>query len=96
MATYITLLKFTDQGIRNVKESPKRFDVAIKMAKSMGVTIQQGYWTMGAYDLVVIAEGAEDAIATWMFKVGSLGNVTSNTLRAFTPGEMKKIVKKIP
>ena len=95
MATYITLLKFTDQGIRNVKESPKRFDVAIKMAKSMGVTIQQGYWTMGSYDLAIIADGAEDAIAAWMFKVGSLGNVTSNTLRAFTPGEMKKIVKKI-
>lgn len=95
MATYITLLKFTDQGIRNVKESPKRFGVAIKMAKSMGVTIKQGYWTMGQYDLVVIAEGTEDAIATWMFKVGSLGNVTSNTLRAFTADKMKKLVAKL-
>lgn len=96
MATYITLLKFTDQGIRNVKESPKRFAVAIKLAKSMGVTIRQGYWTMGQYDLVIIAEGAEDAIATWMFKVGSLGNVTSSTMRAFTADETKKIIAKIP
>ena len=96
MATYIALVNFTDQGISNVKESPKRFSVAIKMAKSMGVTIKQGYWTMGQFDMVIIAEGAEDAIATWLFKVGSLGNVKSSTLRAFNPDEMKKIVAKIP
>jgi len=96
MATYIALVNFTDQGIRNVKESPKRFGVALKMAKSMGVTIKQGFWTMGQFDMVIVAEGAEDAIATWMFKVGSLGNVRSCTLRAFAPEEMKKIVAKIP
>jgi len=95
MATYIALLKFTDQGIRSVKDSPKRFASAAKIAKSFGVTIKQGFWTMGQYDLVIIADGSEEAIASWMFKVGSLGNVTSNTLRAFTADEMKKIVAKI-
>jgi uncharacterized protein with GYD domain len=95
MASYIALLKFTDQGIRSVKDSPKRFAAATKFAKSFGVTIKQGFWTMGQYDLVIVADGTEEAIASWMFKVGSLGNVTSNTLRAFTADEMKKIVAKI-
>jgi len=95
MATYIALLKFTDQGIRSVKDSPKRFGSATKIARSFGVTIKQGFWTMGQFDLVIVADGTEEAIASWMFKVGSLGNVTSNTLRAFTPDEMKKIVAKI-
>jgi uncharacterized protein with GYD domain len=95
MATFIALLKFTDQGIRNVKESPKRFATATKMAKQLGVTLRQGYWTMGQYDLVIIAEGAEDAVAAWLYKAGSLGNVTSTTLRAFSADQMKKIVAKI-
>jgi uncharacterized protein with GYD domain len=95
MATYIALLNFTDQGIRSIKDSPKRFASATKLAKTMGVNIRQGFWTMGQFDLVIIAEGAEDAIASWMYKVGSLGNVTSSTLRAFNADEMKKIVGKI-
>jgi len=96
MATYVALIKFTDQGIRAVKESPKRFAAATKMAKTLGVGIKQGYWTLGQFDLVIIAEGAEEDVAAWMYKVGSLGNVSSSTLRAFTPAEMQKIVAKIP
>lgn len=95
MATYIALLNFTDQGIRAVKDSPDRFVVATKMAADMGVTIKQGFWTMGQYDLVIIAEGSDEAIATWLFKAGSLGNVRSTTLRAFSSDEMRKLVAKL-
>jgi len=95
MATYIALINFTDQGIRTVKDSPKRFGVATKLAKSMGITIKQGFYTMGQYDIVIIAEGTDEAAAAWLFKVGSLGNVRTVTLRAFSVDEARKIIGKI-
>jgi uncharacterized protein with GYD domain len=96
MATYVALINFTDQGVRNVKDSPKRLAAATKLAKSLGVKVRQGLWTMGQFDIVIIAEGDEDAVAAWMYKVGSLGNVRSTTLRAFNESEMQKIVARIP
>ncbi len=92
MATYIALINFTDQGIRNIKDSPKRFDAATKLAKSVGVKLKQGFYTMGQYDMVIIAEGTEEAAAAWLFKIGSLGNVKSSTLRAFSVDETRKIM----
>ena len=95
MATYISLLSFTDQGIRNVKESPKRADGVKAMAKKMGVTIKEMYWTLGHYDLVVILEGDDEAVTSTLLKVGSLGNVRSETLRAYSAAEMGRIVGNI-
>ena len=92
MGTYIALINFTDQGLRNIKDSPKRFDVATKLAKSMGMKLKQGFYTMGQYDIVIIAEGTEEAAAAWLFKIGSLGNVKTSTLRAFTVDEARKII----
>ena len=92
MGTYIALINFTDQGIRNIKDSPKRFDAATKLAKSMGMKLKQGFYTMGQYDIVIIAEGPEEAAAAWLFKIGSLGNVKTSTLRAFTVEEARKII----
>ena len=92
MGTYIALINFTDQGIRNIKDSPKRFDAATKLAKSMGMKLKQGFYTMGQYDIVIIAEGTEEAAAAWLFKIGSLGNVKTSTLRAFTVDEARKII----
>ena len=92
MGTYIALINFTDQGIRNIKDSPKRFDAATKLAKSMGMKLKQGFYTMGQYDIVIIAEGSEEAAAAWLFKIGSLGNVKTSTLRAFTVDEARKII----
>jgi uncharacterized protein with GYD domain len=66
------------------------------MAKSAGVKLKQGLWTMGQYDIVIIAEGEDDAVAAWLYKVASLGNVRTTTLRAFTEDEMKKIVARMP
>jgi uncharacterized protein with GYD domain len=95
MATFIAVINFTDQGVRAVKESPNRLATATKLAESMGVKVKQAFWTLGQYDMVVISEGADEAVAAWMYKVGSLGNIRSTTLRAFTLDEMQKIVSKI-
>ncbi len=95
MATYITMVNFTDQGIRNVKESPARLAAAAKLADSMGVQIRHAWWTIGQHDMVVIADGADEAVMAWMCKVGSLGNIRSSTLRAFSGDEMQRIVGKL-
>ena len=96
MATFISLLSFTDQGVRNVKESPKRADGVKAMAKKMGVTIKEMYWTLGHYDLVVVMEGDDEAVTSTLLKIGSLGNVHSETLRAFSAAEVGRIVGNIP
>ena len=95
MATFISLLSFTDQGIRSVKESPKRADAVKAMAKKMGVTVKEVYWTLGHYDLVVVLEGDDEAVTSTLLKLGSLGNVRSETLRAYSAAEMGRIVGNI-
>jgi len=96
MATFISLVSFTDQGIRNVKESPKRAEAVKAMAKKLGVTIKEVYWTLGHYDLVVVMEGDDEAVTSTLLKIGSLGNARSETLRAFSAAEMGRIVGNIP
>jgi uncharacterized protein with GYD domain len=96
MAMYISLVQFTDQGIRNIKDTVKRGDAAMAEAEKMGVKIIEEYWTMGAYDVVAILEAPDDTAASAFFlKIGSLGNVKSHTLRAFRREEMEKILSKI-
>ncbi len=96
MATYISLMNFTDQGIRKVKDSPVRFKAFRAMAEKVGVTIKSVYWTVGNYDIVIVLEGPEEAVTSALLKGGSLGNVRSQTLRAFTADEMKRMLSKIP
>ena len=97
MPMFVTLYKFTDQGIRNVKDSPNRLDSAIKAAEAVGNKVLGAYYTLGDYDLVVISEVTNEEVAVaHTLATNSLGNVTSNTLRAFTPAEFAEIVKKIP
>lgn len=95
MATFISLLSFTDQGIRSVKESPKRADAIRAMAKKMGVTIKEIYWTLGHYDVVVVMEGEDEAVTSMLLKSGSLGNVRSETLRAFSAADMGRILANV-
>jgi uncharacterized protein with GYD domain len=96
MSTFISLVSFTDQGIRNVKESPKRAEAVKAMAKKLGVTVKEVYWTLGHYDLVVVMEGDDEAVTSTLLKIGSLGNVRSETLRAFSAAEVARIVANIP
>ncbi len=96
MATFIVLLNFTDQGIRNVKESPDRYEKFRTMSEEQGVIVNNVYWTVGHYDIVVVLEGSDEAVTTVLLKLGSLGNVRSETLRSFSAEEMKHIVSKLP
>ncbi|MGA7324846.1 MAG: GYD domain-containing protein [Rhodomicrobium sp.] len=96
MATYIVLANFTEQGIRNVKDSPKRAEAFKEAAAKLGVTVKDLYWTLGRYDFVVTVEAPDDPSVTALgLALGSMGNVRTQTLRAFGAGEMKQIIDKM-
>lgn len=97
MATYIVLANFTDQGIRNVKDSPKRADAFKAMAKKLGVTVRDIYWTLGHYDLVVVLDAPDAASVTAVgLATASLGNVRTETLTAFSAEEIGRVIGKMP
>ncbi len=96
MATFITLANFTDQGIRNVKDSPSRFEAFKALAEQLGVSVKAAYWTVGNYDLVLVVEGAEDAATSLLLKVGSLGNVRTQTLRGYSEQDIKRLIGNMP
>lgn len=92
MPAYITLASFTDQGARNVKDSPTRFGAFKAAAEAAGVSVQSVHWTTGAYDLVLILEGPEEAVMKVALKTAALGNVRTQTMRGFSLDEMTKLV----
>jgi len=93
MATYLMLLNWTDQGIKNVKDSPKRLDGVKKLAKDLGGEVKFFYMTLGAYDLVLIVEMPNnDKLASFCLKLGSFGNVRSTTLRAYSEEDYRRII----
>ena len=94
MATYVTLANFTDQGIRNVKDSPDRLDAFRAAAEKAGVTLKSVHYTVGSYDIIVVMEGADEAVTSALLKLGSLGNIRTQTMRAFSPEEIKGIISK--
>jgi len=96
MASYITLANFTDQGARNIKASPERFEAFKSLAEGAGVSIKSVHWTLGAFDMVLVTEGEESALAALNMKMAALGNVRTQTLRGFTPAEMRKLVAGLP
>ena len=94
MATYIALLQFTEQGVRSVKDTTKRAAAATKAASKMGVKLTDLFWTLGNYDGAIVAEAPDDETMTaFMLKLAALGNVKSQTLRAFGAKEMDAILK---
>jgi uncharacterized protein with GYD domain len=96
MATYIVLAHFTDQGVRGVKDSPKRADAFKALAKKAGVIVKEFYWTLGRYDLVLILEAPDvETVTAIGLSVGKLGNVRTETLRAFDKAGMETILKKV-
>ena len=97
MATYIILINYTEQGIRNIKDSPSRLDAARQALNDMGGELKDAYLTMGAYDLIVVAEApSDDVVARFALTVGSQGNVRTTTLRAFTEAEYRGIIQSLP
>ncbi len=97
MATYIILINFTEQGIRNIKDSPSRLDAARQAMKDMGGELKDTYLTIGAHDLVAVVEAPSDEVlAKFALTVGSQGNVRTTTLRAFTEAEYRGIIQSLP
>jgi uncharacterized protein with GYD domain len=96
MAQYIILINWTDQGIRNVKESPKRLDTARAVAKKLDMELKDFYLTMGDYDMVGHLDAPNDeSVAKFILGLGTLGNVRTKTLKAFSEEEYRKIISSL-
>ena len=97
MATYISLIKYTQQGIENIKEGPNRLDAAKQAFKAMGAEIKEYYLVTGQYDAVVISEAPNDeTVAKLALSIGSKGAVRTETLRAFPEDEYMKVIASLP
>jgi uncharacterized protein with GYD domain len=97
MPTYISLLRFTQQGVQKIKESPARLDAAKKAFKALGGELKQFYLVMGQYDIVLVAEHPDEETATKIaLAIGSQGNVCTETFRAFTEDEYRKLIAALP
>ena len=92
MPAYITLATFTDLGARSMKDSPARFEAFKAMAEGAGVAVKSVHWTTGAYDIVLVSEGPEEAVMSLNMKMAAIGNIRTQTLRGFNLAEMKKLV----
>jgi uncharacterized protein with GYD domain len=96
MATYIMLASFTEQGIRNVKDTTKRADAFKELAKGSGASIKDIYWTLGQYDIVAVADAPDEMTMTALgLALGKSGNVRTQTLRAFSQADMTAILAKV-
>jgi uncharacterized protein with GYD domain len=96
MATFISTIKFTQQGIKGIDDSTKRAAALKAAAKKLGVKVTNIFWTLGEYDGLLILEAPDDKTAmTVLLHLAALGNVHTTTVRAFTAAEMDKIVAKV-
>jgi uncharacterized protein with GYD domain len=96
MPHYIMLASFTEQGIRNVKDTIKRADAFRDLASGSGVTIKDIYWTLGQYDIVAIADAPDEMAMTSLgLALGKSGNVRTQTMRAFSQADMGSILSKV-
>ena len=97
MATYISLINYTDQGVRDIKDAPKRLTAAKKLLASMGGKVKAIYLTLGGYDIVSIAEAPDDeTIAKFVLTLAAAGNVRTTTLKAFPEADFRKIIQALP
>ena len=96
MATFLSTIKFTEQGIANTKDTTKRANTFKSTAKQFGVKVRDIYWTLGPFDGVAIFDAPDDETATaLMLQLGSFGNVQTQTARAFEASEMDAILAKL-
>jgi uncharacterized protein with GYD domain len=97
MPTYVSLIRYTHQGITNIKDAPKRRQAAAKAIAGLGGKMVHTYLTLGRYDLVAIIEAPDDeAAAKFALITGSLGNVSTETLRAWPEDEYDRLVNALP
>jgi uncharacterized protein with GYD domain len=96
MATYVVLARFTEQGVKNAKDSPKRAEAFKQMAETFGVTVKDIFWTQGRYDIVIVIDAPDELSATALnLSLSALGNIRTESLRAFSSTDMLKIVAKM-
>ena len=97
MPTYISLMKYTQQGLANIKESPKRLKEGKAAAEKMGIRVIGVWVTMGEYDLVSVGEAPDmQTMAVFQLALARLGNVTTQTLRALSEEEFAEVVSRLP
>ena len=97
MPTYVSLVRYSDQGIRNITESPARLDAAKKLAQSAGAEIKSFYLALGKYDIVLTVDAPNDETAMkLLLTLGSLGNVRTDTFRVFNETEFRKLIGSLP
>jgi uncharacterized protein with GYD domain len=97
MPTYVSLVRYSDQGIRNIKESASRLDAAKKVYQAAGGELKQFFLLMGQYDILIISEAPNDEAAGKVaLTLGSLGNVRTESFRAFTETEFRKLIGSLP
>lgn len=93
MTTYIMLINWTEQGVKNVRESPKRLDAAKRQLSEMGGSFKEFYLTMGDCDMVAVVEAPDDAVmARFALGLGTAGNVRTRTLKAFPEAAYREII----
>lgn len=96
MATYLVLSNFTEQGIRDIKETTNRADAVRKLARDFNVTVKEIYWTLGEYDVAAIFEAPDDSSVTALcLAIGQAGNIRTQMLRAFSAEEMKGVLARL-
>ena len=96
MTTYVMLAKWTEQGMRQVRDSPRRLDSAKKALKEMGGEFRLVFMTMGDYDLVAVYEAPDDAVAArFTLIMGMLGNIRTMTLKAFPEAAYREIINSL-
>jgi uncharacterized protein with GYD domain len=97
MPTFILSLNWTDQGIRSVKDAPKRAEASKELARKVGVEIKEVYLTSGDNDLVIIVDAPNgDNVAKFALALGALGNVRTRTARAWPQSEFQKLISELP
>ena len=95
MPTYVTLINWTEQGVKGFKDSVDRYEAAQDAMERVGVSFKEIYWTVGPYDIVAILEAPDDESATAaLLSVGALGNIRTTTLRGFNPDEMRRVIER--
>jgi uncharacterized protein with GYD domain len=97
MATYVTLLRYTEQGLKNIKESPSRLEKAKQSLRALGGELKSFHLVQGRYDAIVISEAPNDEVVTrFALATGSQGNVRTETFRAFNEDEYRKLISGLP
>ncbi len=96
MPVYVTLFKWTEQGVKDIKNAPARFQASKQLSESMGGKVLGLYVTMGEYDIVAVTEGPSDEVAAAVaLSIAAKGNAKTTTMRAFTEAEFSEIAKKV-